>query len=128
VVAVALQYTKINKMITSVEEMIEQYVSSWNEGNLDDFKAAFARCWAADATYTDPNFELVKGVDGIADLAQFSLEKLPIRKFAVLTQPEYHHNVGRYNWKVDFPGETKEGFDYFEFNGENKLTRIVSFF
>lgn len=115
-------------MIPSVEEMIKQYVAAWNEKGLAEFKAAFAPCWAADATYTDPNFALVKGVDGIAELANTSLEKIPVRKFHVLASPDYHHNAGRYTWKVDLPEETKEGFDYFEFNEENQITRLVSFF
>ena len=108
--------------------MIEKYVSSWNGGNLAEFKAAFAECWAGKATYTDPNFELVKGIDGISGLAQSSLEKVPGRKFSVFTLPEYHHKVGRYNWQIVTPDYTKEGFDYFEFNAEYKITRIVSFF
>ena len=115
-------------MIPTVEEMIERYVTSWNEKGLEQFKAAFAECWADDATYTDPNFELVKGVDGIAGLAMISLERIPVRTFSVLTTPEYHHHVGRYNWQVKLPEETKQGFDYFEFNDQHKITRIVSFF
>ncbi|ANI89704.1 isomerase [Arachidicoccus ginsenosidimutans] len=115
-------------MIASIEEMIEQYVAAWNKQNFEDYKAAFAKCWAEDATYTDPNNALVKGVEGITELAATSLEKSPHRVFHVLTQPDYHHNVGRYTWKVDLPEGSKEGFDYFEFNEEHKLTRIVSFF
>jgi len=115
-------------MIASVEEMIERYVSAWNGKGLEQFKADFAACWATDATYTDPNFELIKGVDGIAELAQTSLQRAPIRTFSVLTQPEYHHHVGRYNWQVQLPEETKQGFDYFEFNDQHQITRIVSFF
>jgi hypothetical protein len=112
----------------TVEEMIEQYVSAWNRKNLEEFKAEFAKCWAPDANYTDPDYELVSGLDGIAGLAQVSLEKIPVRKFSVLTQPDYHPNVGRYNWKVELPGQTKEGFDYFEFNEKHQITRLVSFF
>ncbi len=108
--------------------MINEYVESWNGNNLEDFKTAFAKCWATDATYTDPNFDLVTGVNGIADLAQYSLEKIPTRKFHVLTKPDYHHYVGRYTWTVDLPEETREGFDYFEFNEDYQITRIVSFF
>lgn len=115
-------------MIPSVEQMIKQYVAAWNGKGLDEFKAGFAQCWAADATYTDPNFALVQGVDGIAALAQGSLDTIPVRTFNVLTQPDYHHNVGRYTWNVVLPEETKDGFDYFEFNNENKITRLVSFF
>lgn len=115
-------------MIASVEEMIRQYVAAWNEQGLTEFKTAFAKCWAPDAIYTDPNFELVKGVDGIAGLALGSLEKFPARIFHVLTLPDYHHNFGRYTWSVDLPEETREGFDYFEFNEAYQITRLVSFF
>jgi hypothetical protein len=115
-------------MIHSVEEMINKYVASWNNKGLEEFTVAFAECWAPEATYTDPNFPLVKGVDGIAGLAQISLERLPIRTFNVIIAPDYHHNVGRYNWNVVLPTETKEGFDYFEFNEQFQITRLVSFF
>lgn len=115
-------------MITSVEEMITRYVTAWNNSGLEEFKAAFAECWAPEGIYTDPAYALVEGVDGIAGLAQISLQNIPVRTFSVATPPEYHHNVGRYNWKLELPGETKGGFDYFEFNDDYKITRIVSFF
>jgi len=114
-------------MIVSVEAMIRKYVAAWNEKGLHEYKAAFATCWATDALYTDPNFQ-VKGLDGIAELAATSLERSPIRTFSILALPDYHHNVGRYTWKVDLPTETKEGFDYFEFNEDFRITRLVSFF
>lgn len=115
-------------MIQSVEAMIKDYVAAWNNNDLEEFKAAFSKCWAPDAIYTDPDYALVAGVDGISALAQFSLEKIPGRKFHVLTQPEHHHTVGRYTWKVDLPdGSSKEGFDFFEFNDQYQVTRIVTF-
>lgn len=115
-------------MIVSVEEMITKYVAAWNEQGLDAYKTAFGEIWADDATYTDPNFALVKGVDGIVELAYSSLPLMPARKFSVLIMPDYHHNAGRYTWEVKLPEETKEGFDYFEFNEEFKITKLVSFF
>lgn len=117
------------KMIPSVEEMISRYVAAWNNASLPEFKVAFAECWATDATYTDPSISGLKGVDEIAALAQESLEKFPGRTFDVLTQPEHHHNCGRYTWKANFAdGSSREGFDFFEFTAENKISRIVSFF
>ncbi|TDQ08897.1 hypothetical protein ATK78_3418 [Pedobacter metabolipauper] len=114
--------------MTSVEEMIEQYVAAWNGKELEEFKTDFAKCWAHDATYTDPNYNGITGVNGLAELAYGSLEIIPVRAFYILTSPDYHHNVGRYTWKVVLPEETKEGFDYFEFNDNNQITRLVSFF
>jgi hypothetical protein len=115
-------------MINTVEGVIEQYVSAWNEQGLENYLAAFALCWSEDAIYNDPNFFQVSGLQALAELAQSSLSVMPVRKFAVLTTPDHHHNVGRYTWKVDLPEETKEGFDYFEFNDDYKITRLVSFF
>lgn len=115
-------------MIKSVEEMIRQYVSAWNEKNLKDYNTEFAKCWAPEATYTDPNYENVKGVDGLAAMAYNSLDAMPSRKFYIGVLPQYHHNAGRYSWKVDINGETREGFDYFEFNENYQITRLVSFF
>jgi hypothetical protein len=37
-------------------------------------------------------------------------------------------SLGRYTWNVVLPTETKEGFDYFEFNEQYQITRLVSFF
>lgn len=115
-------------MITSVEEMIEQYVLAWNENTLEDYKREFAKCWAVDAEYVDPYSENIIGVEGISNFAQKSLEIVPTRKFKVLEKPEYHHTFGKYVWEVEFSGQTNSGYDYFEFNTNFQITRLVSFF
>jgi hypothetical protein len=36
---------------------------------------------------------------------------------------------GRFSWALTFPdGYVSEGIDYFEFDAENKITKIVGFF
>ena len=115
-------------MKPTAEETIKQYVAAWNGSNLEEFKTEFAKCWAAGATYTDPNFDIM-GVDAIAELAQASLEKFPGRNFWVVTLPEYHHNVALYTWGVEIPGVgNNQGRDYIEFDEEHKIARLVSFF
>lgn len=113
--------------MTTVEEMIRQYVSAWNENGLENYKREFSKCWSADAQYIDP-FGEYSGVDGLARFAQTSFEIVPARKFSILEEPEYHHQYGRYAWKVDISGETNVGYDYFEFNSNFEITRLVSFF
>jgi hypothetical protein len=115
-------------MIPSVETMIEQYVNTWNDTHLDAYRAGFASCWAPDATYTDPGNALIKGVDALADLAQWSFNKVPGRKFNILKRPVFHHNSGRYYWTVALPEGPRQGLDYFEFNDQFQITRLVSFF
>jgi hypothetical protein len=116
-------------MNSFIQQMIEKYLAAWNDNDdPDSFKKGFATCWADDATYTDENFENVTGIEGIAQLAWGYFQKAPVRRFELHIPPEHHHNVGRYTWKAVVPGATRIGQDFFEFNSENKITRLVSFF
>ncbi|OMP76360.1 nuclear transport factor 2 family protein [[Flexibacter] sp. ATCC 35208] len=115
-------------MIPSVETMIEQYVNTWNATHLDAYKTGFTSCWAPDAIYTDPNHAHIQGVDALADLAQTSWNKVPGRIFNILKRPVFHHNSGRYYWTVALPEGPRQGLDYFEFNDQFQITRLVSFF
>jgi len=114
-------------MITSVEEMIGQYVSAWNENNLEDYKREFGKCWTAKSFYSDP-FGEYHGVEELAGFAHKSLEIVPTRKFKIVEKPEYHHQFGRYAWAVEFDGQTNVGYDFFKFNDQFEITELISFF
>ncbi len=114
-------------MITSVEEMIEQYVLAWNQTELKNYKNEFAKCWDGRALYSDQYSEHT-GLEGIVGFADKSLEFAPDRRFSVLESPEYHHGYGRYAWKVDAEGMSNVGYDYFEFNENFKIAKLISFF
>jgi len=114
-------------MITSVEQMVDQYLAAWNENNLEAYKREFAKCVADDFLYSDP-FGEYEGVNGLANFANISLDIIPARKFTLLEKPEHHHTYGRYAWKVEFSGKTNIGYDYFEFNQDFKMTSLISFF
>ncbi len=114
-------------MSTEVRKMIYDYVEAWNQENREDFKMAFSKVWSEDAKCTDPSFEAT-GVDALVDVAVGSLEKFLGRKFKVISEPEFHHNVGRYDWRVDFAdGTFHDGSDCFEFDDNFVLTRIITF-
>ncbi|MFP9112698.1 nuclear transport factor 2 family protein [Flavobacterium sp. RHBU_3] len=115
-------------MKPSVKEIVHQYVNAWNNEGLEVFKTEFAKCLAPEVKYTDPNIE-ADGPDGVAALAQGSLEKAPERKFRAVTEPEYHHNVARYTWEgTGIPTGRVEGQDILEFNEVGLITRIITFF
>lgn len=114
-------------MNTSVEKMIGQYVSAWNENSLEKYREEFKKCWTLDAVYTDPYGEY-NGLEALSVFAHKSHGIMPERKFSILEEPEYHHQSGRYAWSVEISGRTNVGYDYFEFNGNFEITRLVSFF
>ena len=116
-------------MIQSAEETIDLYIAAWNTtASNDEIKAAFAKCWAANGKYIDPNY-IVEGVEGISGLAIASLEKVPGRTFNIVVEPQAHHGTALYTWAGNIPGKAEfEGVDYIEFDDEGKIKRLVSFF
>jgi hypothetical protein len=68
-------------------------------------------------------------LDELAAVIQGSQEKMPDRKIAQTSKVDFHDNSGRYKWVLTKKnGDTSEGLDYFEYNSENRIVRIVSFF
>ena len=113
----------------TVEESITQYIQAWNEKGLKNIKTALEKCWTNNGTYTDPSNPPLKGLDELAAVIHGSQEKMPERKIKLTTKIDFHDNSGRYKWLLTKKnGDTGEGFDYFEYDSENRITRIVSFF
>ena len=113
----------------NIEETILTYTSAWNETEREVIKAIISRCLAKDATYTDPLTDTLSGQDAIIELITGSYEQMGPRTFQVLGEPSTHHNNGRFRWLAIRPeGYPVEGMDYFEFDRDNRITRIVGFF
>src|SRR4051812_21874770 len=112
-----------------IEETILTYTSAWNETERGAVVEKISQCWAPAATYTDPLTDTITGHEAIADLIISSYEQMGQRTFKVLVGPQTHHRSGRFRWLAIRPeGYPIEGMDYFEFDGENRITRIVGFF
>ncbi|RFZ84169.1 nuclear transport factor 2 family protein [Mucilaginibacter terrenus] len=113
----------------NIEETILTYTSAWNENEREVILEKISKCWAPDGTYTDRLTDTITGPDAITDLIVSSLGQMGPRTFKVLAEPQVHHQSGRFRWLAIRPeGYPVEGMDYFEFNSENRITRIVGFF
>jgi len=112
-----------------IEETILMYTSAWNETELGSILEKVSQCWAPEATYTDPLTATITGREAITNLIISSYEQMGPRTFKVLAGPQTHHQSGRFRWLAIRPeGYPIEGMDYFEFDGESRITRIVGFF
>lgn len=117
------------KNIESIEDTILNYTSAWNETERTAILEKISKCWAPAGTYTDPLTNTIIGQEAIADLIMGSYEQMGARTFEVLGEPQTHHQSGRFRWLAIRPeGYPVEGMDYFEFDNENRITRIVGFF
>jgi hypothetical protein len=115
--------------IKNIEETILTYTSAWNETARKAVSEKIKECWAPEGTYTDKLTDTITGQDAITDLILGSHVQMGPRTFKVLGQPETHHKNGRFNWLAIRPeGYPIPGMDYFEFDEENRITRIVGFF
>ena len=111
-----------------MEESISRYAGAWDEPTPEAVKAAFAECCAPEITYTDRNTARIQGLDALTDLVMASHKKVPGRTFSVLTVPEYFGGQCHYQWAINLPGlGEKTGWDFMEYDAQNKITRIVGF-
>jgi hypothetical protein len=115
--------------IKNIEETILTYTSAWNETEREAILEKINKCWAPVGTYTDPLTDIVTGPEAITNLIISSYGQMGPRTFQVLAEPQVHHQCGRFRWlAIRAEGYPVEGMDFFEFDSENRITRIVGFF
>jgi hypothetical protein len=115
--------------IKSIEEIILIYTNAWNETEREAIREKIDQCWSAEGTFTDKVTDTITGRNAITELIINSYDQMGLRTFKVLAEPVTHHRSGRFSWLVIRPeGYPAEGMDYFEFDEENRITRIVGFF
>jgi hypothetical protein len=113
----------------NIEETILTYTSAWNETEREAIHEKINRCWAPEGTYTDKLTDTITGQEAIVDLIVGSYTQMGLRTFKVLGKPDTHHQSGRFRWLAIRPeGYPVEGMDYFEFDEQHRITRIVGFF
>lgn len=113
----------------TIEKSIEQYTEAWNQKDPIAIKEALYHCWTEASSYIDPQNALITGPNALANLIYSSYEPMPGRTFRLLSKVDYHNGSGRFKWELIQSGqEVQEGMDYFEYNGEKQITRIVGFF
>ncbi|MXN90313.1 isomerase [Flavobacterium sp. Sd200] len=113
----------------NIEEIILIYTSAWNETDREAVREKIDQCWSPEGTYTDKLTDTITGRDAITDLIVGSYEQMGPRTFKILAEPVTHHNSGTFRWLAIRPeGYPIEGRDYFEFDEQNRITRIVGFF
>ena len=113
----------------TIEESITQYTGAWNEEGIENIKAALEECWTVDSTYADPSNAPVKGLDELVTLIGRAQEQSPGGRFTLTSPAEFHHKSGCFKWRLTKKdGSHRDGMDYFEYNAENQIVRIVGFF
>lgn len=111
-----------------LEESIRRYFLAWNQTGLDAISATLQSSCVSSGIYTDPQ-NAPTGIEGLAAIIQHSQEAAPGRIVTLTSRIDFHHGSGRYTWVLTKPnGDKSQGMDYVEYDADNRITRVVSFF
>lgn len=114
-------------------QLIERYVTTWNETDADARRSAIEGLWAEDGRYVDPQAD-VSGRDQIVDLIAAVRanvqEQAPGHVFRLMDGLDAHHDVVRFRWELvpESGGEPIAiGFDVAVADGRGRIASVVGF-
>lgn len=106
----------------------EIYVASWKSTSIDEKRALFERCLAAQCTYADP----LTRTAGWDELLQYMLDfhrQVPGGHF-VTEQFIFHHGKSMARWSMRNGDDVSigEGVSFGEYDRQGRLTSMNGFF
>ena len=111
-----------------IEEIAGQYIGSWNELTFENIKSSLEKCCVPEITYIDKQTPMIHGLDQLANLILSTHYVMPGRVISIHTAPECFDNYGYYSWLFTIADKVQLiGRDYFEYNDDNLITRVVAF-
>jgi hypothetical protein len=85
--------------MTYLQQVVDGYITIWNETNAARRRTLIAETWTEDAHYVDPLAQ-VAGRDGIDALVQAVHQQFPGCEFRRSSDIDAHHNCVRFSWEL----------------------------
>lgn len=114
--------------MSATRELIENYIRSWNETDPRRRRALVERVCDEQVAYTDPLAQ-VRGWEGIDATIAAVQGMFPGHRFALAGTVDAHHDIARFQWRLDAPGADEPlviGFDVVELHA-GRMRRISGF-
>jgi hypothetical protein len=83
----------------TVTDLVDRYISIWNETDTERRRALIARTWTADATYLDP-LMCAEGRDAIDSMIQGVQTQFPTFRFRRVSGVDTHNDRVRFSWEL----------------------------
>ena len=80
-------------------ELVERYITSWNEPDADRRRALIAQTWTGGARYLDPVMQ-GEGHAGIDAIIQGVQARFPGHRFRRIGEVDVHHDRIRFSWEL----------------------------
>ena len=85
--------------MSDVTDLIDCYISAWNEGDAERRQKLIAQAWTPDACYVDPMLES-EGHAGIDGMIRSVQARFPEHRFRRTSEVEAHHDRLRFTWEL----------------------------
>jgi hypothetical protein len=113
----------------TITNVIDTYISAWNERVPERRRALVAAAFADDATYLDPMLSGAGG-DELAAMIAGAQEQFPGHRFVLHGTPDAHHDAVRFSWRLE-PSAGGDavaiGHDFGTLAEDGRLRRVVGF-
>ena len=115
--------------MTDVASTVNGYIAIWNETDPAQRQVLIAETWTDDATYVDPHM-LSEGHEAIDAMVTAVQERFPDHRFELSNDPDAHHDVVRFGWKLSGPngaGPIAYGQDFGTLAPDGRLQAVTGF-
>ncbi|MEW6736741.1 MAG: nuclear transport factor 2 family protein [Acidobacteriota bacterium] len=114
--------------MSNITELVDRYVSMWNETDTKRRRNLIAEIWTETASYIDPILQ-AEGFTGIDAMVQGFQERFPGYRFRRTSEVDAHNNRIRFKWElapIDGP-IFAAGTDFGVVTANNRLQTITGF-
>jgi hypothetical protein len=112
-----------------IVELVDRYITMWNETDVGRRRGLIAKIWADGASYLDPVLS-AEGHDGIDTMVKALHEQYPGHRFKRTSDVNAHHDRAQFAWELgpeDGPALVK-GVDFATLSNEGCLKSVTGFF
>lgn len=111
-----------------MSDLIDRYLSCWNETDAEARRDLIAEVWAPDAKYVDPLAD-VQGLDAIDATIGAVQAQFPGLVFSQVGAADSHHQQTRFTWGLG-PADAEPlvvGFDVAVTDDSGRIARVLGF-
>ncbi|WP_440099952.1 nuclear transport factor 2 family protein [Streptosporangium sp. H16] len=114
--------------MSDMNELVQGYLTAWNETDAAARRAVLAEVFAEDAIYTDPLVS-VKGRDGLDATIAAVQGRFGGLVFSLGDAVDAHHDIARFTWHLGPEGAEPIviGFDVAVIGDDGRISQVLGF-
>ena len=111
-----------------MSDLLENYLTCWNETDPAARRALLEAHWALDATYTDPLVDIA-GLDALDATIAGAQAQFPGFVFTPIGPVDAHHDIARFTWGLGPSGAEPlvVGFDVVTTDADGRIASVLGF-